>query len=385
MAQKRDYYEVLGVQRSVAEHEIASAYRKLATKYHPDSNPDDEEAIELFKEAAEAYEVLRDAEKRAQYDQFGHAAFDGAGASPHFTDISEIFETFGDMFGGGIFGDFFGGGRRSRRPRRGADIKCQVTLDLEEAAHGVTKTVQFERRQVCHQCHGSGNKSGTSAQPCVRCGGRGQIVQQAGILHVQTTCPHCGGAGQRVTDPCNACHGNGMNAETVRLDVAIPAGIDDGMRVRLAGEGEPSSSGGSPGDCYCFISVREHPLFQRDGPNLILRLPTTYTQVVLGGTVDVPTLHGRGTLEIPAGTQIGEVFRLRGRGMRDPRGRGTGDLLIQVNVEVPKKVSGRHEEVLRELADLEQAHVSPHRKSFLESLRDYFVSSDDATAHVEDG
>ena len=385
MAQKRDYYEVLGVQRSVAEHEIASAYRKLATKYHPDSNPDDEEAIELFKEAAEAYEVLRDAEKRAQYDQFGHAAFDGAGASPHFTDISEIFETFGDIFGGGIFGDFFGGGRRSRRPRRGADIKCQVTLDLEEAAHGVTKTVQFERRQVCHQCHGSGNKSGTSAQPCVRCGGRGQIVQQAGILHVQTTCPHCGGAGQRVTNPCNACHGNGMNAETVRLDVAIPAGIDDGMRVRLAGEGEPSSSGGSPGDCYCFISVREHPLFQRDGPNLILRLPTTYTQVVLGGTVDVPTLHGRGTLEIPAGTQIGEVFRLRGRGMRDPRGRGTGDLLIQVNVEVPKKVSGRHEEVLRELADLEQAHVSPHRKSFLESLRDYFVSSDDATAHVEDG
>ena len=385
MAQKRDYYEVLGVQRSVAEHEIASAYRKLATKYHPDSNPDDEEAIELFKEAAEAYEVLRDAEKRAQYDQFGHAAFDGAGASPHFTDISEIFETFGDIFGGGIFGDFFGGGRRSRRPRRGADIKCQVTLDLEEAAHGVTKTVQFERRQVCHQCHGSGNKSGTSAQPCVRCGGRGQIVQQAGILHVQTTCPHCGGAGQRVTDPCNACHGNGMNAETVRLDVAIPAGIDDGMRVRLAGEGEPSSSGGSPGDCYCFISVREHPLFQRDGPNLILRLPTTYTQVVLGGTVDVPTLHGRGTLEIPAGTQIGEVFRLRGRGMRDPRGRGTGDLLIQVNVEVPKKVSGRHEEVLRELADLEQAHVSPHRKSFLKSVRDYFVSSDDATAHVEDG
>ena len=385
MAQKRDYYEVLGVQRSIAEHEIASAYRKLATKYHPDSNPDDEEAIELFKEAAEAYEVLGDAEKRAQYDQFGHAAFDGAGASPHFTDISEIFETFGDMFGGGIFGDFFGGGRRSRRPRRGADIKCQVTLDLEEAAHGVTKTVQFERRQVCHQCHGSGNKSGTSAQPCVRCGGRGQIVQQAGILHVQTTCPHCGGAGQRVTNPCNACHGNGMNAETVRLDVAIPAGIDDGMRVRLAGEGEPSSSGGSPGDCYCFISVREHPLFQRDGPNLILRLPTTYTQVVLGGTVDVPTLHGRGTLEIPAGTQIGEVFRLRGRGMRDPRGRGTGDLLIQVNVEVPKKVSGRHEEVLRELADLEQAHVSPHRKSFLKSVRDYFVSSDDATAHVEDG
>jgi len=209
-------------------------------------------------------------------------------------------------------------------------------------------------------------------------------MQQAGILSVQTTCPNCGGAGQRITDPCLACQGHGLESKAVRLEVAIPAGIDDGMRVRLAGEGEPSTSGGPPGDCYCFISVREHPLFQRDGPNLILRLPTTYTQVVLGGAIEVPTLQGRETLEIPPGTQTGQVFPLRGRGLRDPRGRGTGDLLVQINVEVPKKVTGRHEEVLRELAELEQTHVSPHRKSFLETLRDYFVNNDDAAAHVED-
>ena len=303
----------------------------------------------------------------------------------HFSDVSEIFEAFGDIFGGGIFGDFFGGGRRSRRARRGADIKCAVTLDLEEAASGIVKTVQFDRRQVCNQCSGSGNKPGSSPRPCVRCGGQGQVVQQAGILSVQTTCPNCGGAGQRITDPCVACRGNGMQSETVHLDVAIPAGIDDGMRVRLTGEGEPSTSGGPAGDCYCFISVREHPLFQRDGIHLILRLPTTYTQVVLGGMVEVPTLQGRETLEIPPGTKIGEVFRLGGKGMQDPRSRGTGDLLVQINVEVPKKVSGRHEEVLRELAELEQADVSPHRKSFMETLRNYFVNNDDVTAHVEEG
>ncbi len=385
MAQKRDYYEVLGVSRNASDREIASAYRKLAIQYHPDSNSEDDQAVELFKQAAEAYEVLGDSEKRTQYDQFGHAAFEGAGASPHFSDVSEIFEAFGDIFGGGIFGDFFGGGRRSRRARRGADIKCAVTLDLEEAASGIVKTVQFDRRQVCNQCSGSGNKPGSSPRPCVRCGGQGQVVQQAGILSVQTTCPNCGGAGQRITDPCVACRGNGMQSETVHLDVAIPAGIDDGMRVRLTGEGEPSTSGGPAGDCYCFISVREHPLFQRDGIHLILRLPTTYTQVVLGGMVEVPTLQGRETLEIPPGTKIGEVFRLGGKGMQDPRSRGTGDLLVQINVEVPKKVSGRHEEVLRELAELEQADVSPHRKSFMETLRNYFVNNDDVTAHVEEG
>ena len=382
MARKRDFYDILGVTRDADEREIASAYRKLAIKYHPDSNPD-EQATEQFKEAAEAYEVLSDSEKRAKYDQFGHSAFDGN--ATHFTDVSDIFEAFGDIFGGGVFGDLFGGGsRQGRRVKRGTDIKCQVTLDLEEAARGTTKTVQFDRRQTCRQCSGSGARPGSSPQPCVRCGGQGQVVQQAGILHVQTTCPTCGGRGHRIVDPCAACQGSGLEIKKIRLDVAIPAGIEDGMRVRLSGEGEPSASGGPPGDCYCFVSVREHSLFERDGSNLILRLPVSYTQVALGATLEVPTLEGRENLEVPPGTQIGEVFRLRGRGMRDPRGRGIGDLLIQVFVEIPKNIDGRHEEVLRELAELELASVSPHRKSFLEKLRDYFVPSDDITANVED-
>ena len=384
MPNKPDYYEVLGIQRNASEREIAAAYRRLAIQYHPDSNQGDEEATERFKEAADAYEVLGDPEKRARYDQFGHAAFEGSGSASHFTDVSEIFEAFGDIFGGGVFGDFFGGGRRGRRPRRGADVKCQVTLDLEEAARGVTKTIKFDRRQPCRQCDGSGARPGSTPQPCVRCGGTGHVVQQAGILHVQTTCPTCGGAGRRIGDPCAACHGSGLETKTVHLDVAIPAGIDDNMRVRLSGEGDPSANGGPPGDCYCIVAVREHPIFQRNGPDLVLRLPVTYSQVALGASVEVPTLDRVETLDIPAGTPIGEVFRLRGRGLRDPRGRGTGDLLIQIFVDVPKKVTGRHQEVLRELADIEQANVSPHRGSFLDKLREYFVSTDETAQTKED-
>jgi molecular chaperone DnaJ len=384
MAGKRDYYEVLEVARTADEGEIAAAYRKLAIKNHPDSNPNNKEATERFKKAAEAYEVLSDPEKRGRYDQFGQAAFEGAGGAPHDADVSEIFEVFGDMFGGGVFGDMFSGGsRRGRRARRGENIKCQLTLDLEEAAAGVTKTVQFDRRQTCKHCDGSGASPESQPQPCVRCGGQGQVVQQAGILHVQTVCPTCGGAGQRITDPCGGCGGAGLETQQVRLEIAIPAGIEDGMRVRLTGEGEPSPSGGPPGDCYCFVKVREHSLFERNGPDLILRFPVTYTQVVLGAVVEVPTLAGREEFKIPAGTQIGEVFRLRGRGMRDPRGRGIGDLIVQIFVDVPKKVSGRHEEVLRELADLEKVNVSLQQKSFLEKLRDYFVHNEESTAQVE--
>jgi len=384
MPTKPDYYEVLGVQRNASEREIASVYRKLAIKYHPDSNANEEKATERFKALAEAYEVLGDPEKRARYDQFGHAAFEGSGSAPHFTDVSEIFEAFGDIFGGGIFGEFVGGGRRSRRSRRGADVKCQVTLELGEAARGVTKTIKFDRRQLCRQCDGSGARPGSKPHSCVRCGGTGHVVQQAGILHVQTTCPTCGGAGQRISDACAACQGSGLETKSVHLDVAIPAGIDDNMRVRLPGEGDPSVNGGPPGDCYCIVTVREHPIFQRNGPDLVVRLPVTYTQVALGASVEVPTLDGVESLSIPVGTPIGEVFRLRGRGMRDPRGRGTGDLLIQVFVDVPKKVSGRHKEVLHELAELEQANVSPHRGSFLDKLREYFVSTGDAAHTRED-
>ena len=235
----------------------------------------------------------------------------------YFHDVSDIFEAFGDIFGGGIFGEMFGGGggrggRGARRKRRGADIKCQVTLDLEDAAKGVAKTIHFHRSNLCGTCSGSGSRPGSTPQGCPRCNGKGQIVQQAGILHVQTTCPSCGGAGSQIVDPCTNCRGRGVTEKNVDLDVSIPAGVEDGMRVRLAGEGEPSPNGGPPGDCYCFISIREHALFQRNGRDLILQLPISYTQAALGAKIEVPSIGGRDHLAVPKGTQAGEVFRLRG-------------------------------------------------------------------------
>lgn len=374
---KRDYYEVLAVAKNATEREIAVAYRKLALKYHPDSNPGDADAVEKFKEAAEAYEVLSDAEKRARYDQYGHAGVDSQyGGGQHFHDIEDIFEAFG-----GIFGDLFGGqrggrGGGGRRVRRGNDVRCDVTLDLAEAARGVTKTVEFTRRSKCSQCKGSGAKAGSQREACRRCGGRGAVVQSAGILRVQTTCPTCHGEGSVVTDPCDECRGQGSVAGKVQLDVHIPAGIDNDMRVRLPGQGEPSPDGGPPGDAYCFVTVKKHKLFQRDGSHLILQLPITYTQAALGATIDIPTLAGKDSLTVPSGTQSGEVFRLRGRGMPDPHGGATGDLLVQTYVEIPKKLSSKQEKLLRELAELEEANVSPHRKGFLEKLTEYFTGEE---------
>jgi len=372
MAEKRDYYEILGVSREVSEKEIASAYRKLALKYHPDANPDDEEATARFKEAAEAYEVLSDSDKRSRYDRYGHAGL-GNGAA-QFHEVEDIFEAFGDIFSGGLFGDLFGGGRRrgGRRQRRGADVRVDVTLELEEAAKGVTKTVEFTRSKKCDTCGASGVKPGSSKQPCSRCGGRGQVVQSAGILRVQTACPACHGSGAIIADPCQDCRGRGFVPSNVTLDIAIPPGIDDGMRVRLPGEGEPSPDGGPPGDCYCFVAVREHRLFERDGRHLILRLPITYTQAALGAVLEVPTLNGPHQLTVPQGTQSGEVFRVRSEGVPDPRGGAPGDLLVQTYVEIPKKLSPEQEALLRELAEMEHAHVTPHRKTFMDKIRDYF-------------
>ena len=373
MAGKRDYYEVLGVERSASVKIISDAYRKLAIKYHPDKNPGDEEAILHFKEAAEAFEVLSDGEKRARYDRFGHAGV-GGGAT-HFNDVGDIFAAFGDIFGDGAIGDLFGG-RRGRRPAKGADVRAEVTLDLLEAARGATKTIEFSRHERCETCEGSGAKPGSTRQKCEYCGGRGQVVQSTGIFRLQTTCPSCRGAGTLVKDPCPGCKGQGFVLRKVRRQVAIPAGIDDQMRVRVPGEGEPSPDGGPPGDCYCFISVKEHALFQREEQHLILRVPVSYSQAALGTTLQVPTLEGAYDLKVPAGTQSGEVFRLRGRGMPNPRSREVGDLLVQVNIEVPKRLNERQEELLRELAEEEHAQVTPHRKSFLESVRKYFAKSE---------
>ena len=370
MGTRRCYYEVLDVGREASEKDIARAYRKLAVKFHPDSNKGDQEAATKFKECAEAYEVLSDPDKRNRYDRFGHAAFEnGRSASP-----DDIFSAFGELFGGTMFGDIFGGGRQ--RVQRGSDVRVDVALSLEEAYQGVKKTLRFNRQKKCETCQGSRSQPGSRPQNCSQCNGRGHVVQSNGILRVQTTCPRCRGSGQMITNPCQTCRGAGTIGHQAELEVTIPAGVDDGMRVRLPGEGEPSLAGGPSGDCYCFIAVRKHKLFHRDGEHLVVQFPITYSQAALGAEIDVPTLVGPKPLTIPAGTQSGEVFKIRGLGMPNPQGGRPGDLLIQTFIETPRKLSREQQQLLRELAEIEKTDVSPQRKSFLEKLKEYFAISD---------
>ncbi len=371
MATERDYYEVLGVARTASDGEIASSYRRLAIKYHPDKNPGDEEAIERFKEAAEAFEVLNDPEKRSRYDRFGQAGVNGGSRGRHFHDVEDIFSAFGD-----IFGDLFGGGRN--RPRKGRDVRCDVTLTLHEAAQGVKKSIEFHRHEQCEGCSGSGAAKGSRREVCSYCRGQGRVIQAAGIVRMQTTCPACHGEGSTVKNPCPSCRGSGQKLKKVVTEVEIPPGVDDEMRVRITGQGEPSPNGGPPGDCYCFISVLPHTLFERDGQHLVCRVPITYAQAALGTTLEVPTLEGRGELEVPAGTQSGQFFRMGGKGMPDPRRRGLGDLLVQVVIEVPRKLSKDEQELLRQLAELEHKHVAPERKGFFEKLKEYFTAEEEA-------
>lgn len=369
MANKRDYYEVLGIERTASDREISSAYRKLATKYHPDRHPGDEEATAKFKEASEAYEVLSDRDKRTRYDQYGHAGVEGAGQQ--FASADDIFEAFGEMFGGGVFGDIFGS-RRGRRVSRGADVRVDVVLTLEEAASGIEKSIRLDRSRLCETCDGSGAKAGSKPETCRQCGGSGQILQSAGILRMQSTCSYCQGSGSVISDPCLDCRGTGQVREPVTLNVSIPAGVDDGMRVRIRGEGEPSPNGGPAGDCYCFVRVQPHKIFRREGEHLLIRFPISYPQAALGADIEVPTLEGPHDMNLEPGTQSGDVFRIRGGGVPDPQTGRVGDLLVEVFIETPKKLEPRQEELLRELAELEQTHVSPHRKSFLEKIKDYF-------------
>ena len=369
MPTQRDYYEILEVSRTASSGEISTAYRKLAVKFHPDKNPGDQEALDRFKEASEAFEVLHDQEKRSLYDRYGHAGVNGGGSGgAQFTDVEDIFSAFGDIFGD-IFGG--GGGRGRRRVRKGRDVRCDVTLTLEEAAAGVRKTVAFGRHEECETCGGSGAAEGASRETCSYCGGHGQVVQSAGIVRVQTTCPACKGEGSSVSSPCKSCRGSGRQQKKVEVEVDIPAGVDDGMQVRITGQGEPSPQGGPPGDCYCFVSVKTHSLFERDGQHLICRVPITYPQAALGCELEVPTLKGKADLKIPAGTQSGKVFRLRGLGLEDPRVVGVGDLLVQVNIEVPKKLDDEQEKLLRQLAEVEHKNVAPERKGFFESVKEY--------------
>jgi len=376
VATKKDYYEILGVKQSASQDDIAKAYRKLAIKYHPDSNQGDTEVVHKFKEASEAYEVLSDAQKRARYDQYGHAGVEAGGGGAGFRDVGDIFEAFGDVFGGTIFEDFFGGsgggGRGRGRVRRGADLRCDVTLELEEAARGVTKTVSLTRHASCETCSGSGAAPGSQPETCRKCQGRGQVIQASGILRVQTTCPICRGSGKTISQPCKTCDGQRLKTQEVKLEVKIPPGVDDGMRVRLPGEGQPSPDGGPRGDAYCFIHLKQHSIFHRDGHNLVFQLPISFSQAALGTSVEVPTLDGIRMLEIANGTQSGTVFRLRGMGMPDPHTGARGDLLVETIIEVPKKFSKRQQELLRELAEHDDKEITPERKGFMDRIMAYF-------------
>lgn len=371
---KRDYYETLGVDRSASAKEIATAYRRMAARCHPDSNKS-EKAHKQFKECAEAYAVLSDQEKRDAYNRYGHAGVDGSGGGFPFGEAGDIFDAFSELFGGG--GGF--GGRRSR-VRKGRDIQVSATLTLEEAYAGVERELTFHRPESCETCEGSGAAPGSVRQSCSQCGGHGQVLQSMGIVSMQRTCPSCSGAGSVVSNPCQSCRGDGFTESTVTLTMAIPPGVDDQMTVVKPGEGQPSASGGPPGDLHCVIRVKPHSIFQRDRNRLILRLPITYTQAVLGGKVELPTLAGPEMFQIPAGTQSGHVFRIRGKGMPDPNGGPTGELAVQAFIEVPKKIDQDQEALLRQLAEIEHTQVAPQRKSFLQQVKEYFTGSESASS-----
>ncbi len=369
---KRDYYEVLGIDRDADEGDLKKAYRRLAMKYHPDRNPDDPEAEAKFKEASEAYEILSDDDKRQAYNQFGHAGVDPSqGGAGGFG-----FEgNFGDIFGD-VFGDIFGGGGRGGRggPGRGSDLRYNMQLDLEQAVNGDTVEVRIPVLAVCEDCDGSGAAPGTSPTICPECQGTGQIRVSQGFFSLQQTCPRCRGQGQIITDPCRSCGGTGRREKRKTLSVKIPAGVDTGDRIRLTGEGEAGAHGGPPGDLYVQVEVRDHPIFVREGRHLYCEVPISFPDAALGGELEVPTLDGRVKLKIPPETQTGKVFRLRGKGVTQVRGGGVGDLLCKVVVETPVKLTDAQKELIRQLkVSLEQnKRHSPKEKSWFDGVKDFF-------------
>lgn len=340
---KKDYYEILGVGRDADEREIKKAYKRLAMKHHPDRNQGDKDSEEKFKEIKEAYEVLTDSQKKAAYDQYGHAAFEqggmGGGGFGGGADFNDIF--------GDVFGDIFGG--RRQRASRGADLQYTMTLTLEEAVRGVTKEIRIPTLAECDVCHGSGAKAGTSATTCSTCHGSGQVQMRQGFFAVQQTCPTCHGRGKIIKDPCNKCHGQGRVEKTKTLSVKIPAGVDTGDRIRLSGEGQAGENGAPAGDLYVQVQVKQHPIFERDGNNLYCEVPISFAMAALGGEIEVPTLDGRVNLKIPAETQTGKLFRMRGKGVKSVRGGSQGDLLCRVVVETPVKLNEKQKQLLKEL------------------------------------
>ena len=373
---KRDYYEVLGVSRTASVEEIKRSYRRLAMKYHPDRNHQNKAEAEVsFKECAEAYEVLSDDEKRRRYDQFGHAGVGGGHDFSHM-DVGDIFSMFDDIFGGGFGARMGGGGARGgRRVSRGFDLETQVELTLQEVASGCEKTLEFEKQDVCETCKGSGAKPGSPPVVCVQCGGQGRIAQQGfgGMFRMVTTCPNCRGRGTVVRDHCPACRGSGRQMKQRVVTVKIPAGVHEGQAVRIAGEGEAGENGAPAGDLHCYIAIKPHPIFTRHHNDIVCQVPISFTQAALGASIEVPTLKGKEQLEVPAGTQHGEVFKLKGKGLPDLRSYKNGDEIVQILIEIPRKLSERQKQLLREFATGEDGNVLPQRKSFVDKLKDVFT------------
>ncbi|HUO08946.1 MAG TPA: molecular chaperone DnaJ [Phycisphaerae bacterium] len=372
---KRDYYEVLEVSKTATVDEIKKAYRKAAHKFHPDKNPGDKEAEHKFKESAEAYEVLSDQQKRARYDQYGHEGLRGTPMHDYSNmDVHSIEDLFSAFFGGQMGGRAGGGGHRQSR---GYDLETQVLLTLQDVARGCERDIDFTRQDVCDTCGGNGAKPGTKRTPCRTCGGRGQVAQRGfgGMFQMVTTCPHCMGQGSTVEVPCPQCDGSGRSPKRRQLKVTIPAGVHDGQSMVIRGEGEPGENAGPRGNLHVHIRVKEHPFFVRDEDNLVMHLPVSFAQAALGADLEVPTLFGKSHLRVPPGAQHGDVLKLKGLGLPNHRGSHQGDQLIQVLIEVPKKLNKKQEELLREYAAQEELHVLPAQKSFFEKLKDYVVGT----------
>ncbi len=376
---KRDYYEILGVERGAGEADIKKAYRRLAMKYHPDRNPDDAAAIDRFKEAKDAYEVLTDPERKAAYDRFGHAGVDAAaGARAGAQGFGAGGASFADIFGD-MFGDIFGGAARGGRGRgtvfRGADLRFELEVTLEQAVGGATVQIEVPRLAACSTCDGSGARPGSQPQECPTCGGHGVVRMQQGFFSMQQTCPRCHGAGKVISDPCDDCNGRGRVPQTRTLSVRIPAGVDDGDRIRLAGEGEAGENGGPAGDLYVQVHVKPHPVFERDGNNLLCEVPVGFATVALGGELEVPTLDGKVMLKIPPETQSGRMFRLRGKGVKPLRGGTVGDLHCRVVVETPVKLTREQKDLLERFQDSLQSggtRHNPRADSWLDGVKKFF-------------
>jgi molecular chaperone DnaJ len=374
---KRDYYEVLGVERNATDEEVKRAYRKLAVKFHPDKNPDDPHAEEKFKELGEAYDVLIDSDKRAAYDRFGHAAFAPGGAGfggSAFHDPFEIFrEVFGGGgFGGGIFETFFGGSDRPEDRRRGSDLRYDLQIKLEEAAFGAEKEIEIAKLNTCDKCNGNGAEPGSRTITCPTCSGRGQVISSRGFFHISQTCSQCRGAGEVIEKPCQKCRGEGRVEKLSRVKLKVPAGIREGSRLRSVGNGEAGIRGGLAGDLYIVIHVREHKIFQREGDDLYCEVPISFSVAALGGEIDVPTLEGKAHLKVSAGTQSGQMAKLRGKGITNVSGRGRGDLFARLIVEVPSRLNSEQRRKLEEFAALCGDDNTPLRKSFFERAKEFF-------------